>query len=508
MRRLLLGLAAAQVALGAARLYELDRDLLRSPSTLSRLGSEGALSSALPMAVLVAVSALWATLGRDEDDPFLARLGAACVAHLALFALVPYAAGLLLGRLYPWLGPGSVVVSAAVASALRRRRDEADRFSTGPFRERFGAFDAATLVVLLGLLVPLVFPYVHFDARTIWACRAFGFAGSGSLSGLASCQGPSYPPLFSILLWSGLSDPVLQGRLAPWLLLGAFALFLRGRLEPLLGRDAGAAVAVVVATGHVVAGTAMSYANPALMVFLGTGALLSLDLPAQDGRGRGAGARAAGALCLAAAVLVRPDGIVYAGVVAVAVGLRRVRGGPRLPLWPFAVAAAAWITWILRPASLRAAGGFLFHATDRWRTAGESTVAAIGNVLWVLLKGWQGQWLAHWGLGVAIPLLLGVAAWRFRRRSRGEGAGAAETGFLGLVSLGSLAAVVLTYLLVPFTSDPVAGVQPYETTEYLACWRNFVRVGLGRMTIHLLPFYALFVASALRDARGEAVARR
>ena len=62
---------------------------------------------------------------------------------------------------------------------------------------------------------------------------------------------------------------------------------------------------------------------------------------------------------------------------------------------------------------------------------------------------------------------------------------------------------------IAFAGAPVAAFQPYEETGFLACYRNFLRVGMGRMTIHLLPFWILLLpplgsaplGSGLRFAR-------
>lgn len=511
LRLLLLALVAVHVALGLHRLGLLDVELARFPSLLPAAGLSGAGISALGLAVLTAVSALWASLGRDDGDPFSARLGAFGLAHLALLGLAPYLAALLGGRLLAPLGPGLVVVSAVVATAIRRRRPDPGEVppvarAVPGVSPRFGPWDVLTALVVLALLVPTVFPYVHFDAKEIWACRAFAFRQEGSLAGIASCLHPEYPPLYSILLWSGLDDPLFQGRLAPWLLLVFFLLLLRGRLARLLGPDAGAATAFVAATGHVVIGTGMYYANAALMAFLAGGALLVLDLPRVEGRPAGPGRLGllAGCTCLAAASLVRPDGVVCAAVLfAVVVGVRWSRGWI-LPLWPFGVALAGALTWALRPSSLRIGHSPFVTPTGEWRTAGETVAGAVATVVKVFLRSLQGQWLGHWGLGLAVPLLVVLAAWwavRNRLHPSETGETSAEAAFYLGVSLLGLATVAWIYLVVPFVGDPVAAVQPFEETGYLACYRNFVRVGAGRLAVPFLPFFVLFAGSALQNAR-------
>jgi hypothetical protein len=128
-------------------------------------------------------------------------------------------------------------------------------------------------------------------------------------------------------------------------------------------------------------------------------------------------------------------------------------------------------------------------------TAGE----AIRKVLVVFLYGWQGQWLSHKGFGVLFYLLAGLALWRWHRRAVAPASG--DTRFLGLVSLGSLLAVIICYLAIPFFGDPRVACVPDEPS-YLSCYLSFIRVGLGRMTVHLYPILVLWGVSAVRDGVG------
>ena len=65
------------------------------------------------------------------------------------------------------------------------------------------------------------------------------------------------------------------------------------------------------------------------------------------------------------------------------------------------------------------------------------------------------------------------------------------------MTLGSLSAVVIVYAVLPFTVDVVAAVELPGEPGFLPALRNFVRVGMGRMTIHLLPLYVAFALAAL-----------
>ena len=513
-RRLLVFLAVVQVALGLYRVALLDLDLLRLPSRLALAGLPRAGHSILWVLLLLVASALWASL---DSGLLAARFGAWGLAHLALAGLVPYLLGLAGLPLARWPILAALLASALVAFVLRARRA-----GDGAAEEKaaFSPWDAATLLIALGLLVPTLFPYVHFDAREIWACRAFVFE-AGGLAGVGKCLHPSYPPFFSLLLWTGLDDPVLEGRLAAWLVIAFFLLFLRGRLASRFPRHAAVATAFVAATAHVAVNAGMFYANAALMAFLSTGLFLSLGLPVASRAGDFDDSRdswrlrvLAAPLCLVAAALVRPDGVIYAGVAGAALLWTRLKDGLRLPLWPFGVVLAAAASWVLRPSSLRFGTTPFVGGPGEWRTVGRTPAEAALAVLKVYLDSAQGQLLAHWGLGVALPLLVGLAVWH-AVRERGaraadlesSGAERAVTRLYLRTALLSVAAVLAIYLVVPFVGDPVAAVQPYEETGFLVCYRNFIRVGMGRMTIHLLPFWVLFALS-LFETRAPADAAR
>lgn len=517
-RRLIGFLVLAQVALGLYRVLLLDLDLLRLTSCLPSLALPHAGHSLLWALLLLVASALWASL---DSGPVAARFGAWGLAHLALAGLVPYLSGLAGLPLSRGAVAAALLLSAGAAFLLRTRRGGAGAGESVPF----SPWDAATLLIALGLLVPTLFPYVHFDAIQIWACRAFAFESAGGLAGIGNCLHPGYPPLFSLLLWGGLDDPLFEGRLAAWLVIALFLLFLRGRLASRYPRHAAAATAFVAATAHVAVNAGMYYANAALMAFLSAGLLLATGLP---GPGRTGGSDdapgssgptgscddwrlrfLAGPLCLAAAALVRPDGLVYAAVAWAALLWTRVRDGLRLPLWPFGVVLAASATWMLRPAPLRFSASPFSSGAGEWRTVGRTPAEAAWAVVKVYLDSAQGQLLAHWGLGVAVPLLIGLASWQAVRERgvRSAGAEASARRLYLRTALLSLAAVLAVYIAVPFVGDPVAAVQPYEETGFLVCYRNFVRVGMGRMTVHLLPFWALFALSLVEGERGADAAR-
>ena len=160
-----------------------------------------------------------------------------------------------------------------------------------------------------------------------------------------------------------------------------------------------------------------------------------------------------------------------------------------------ALVALGWAAWALRSDALRFAGTF-HEQSSTWRTAGATGPEAVERILRVSLKILQQLWLAHWGLGATIWVLLGAAlavALRGRAPSRAVAA-------WGLVTLAGLGTVLALFAVLPFTVDVVAGVQPFRSREFLLCWDNFARVGLGRMVVHLLPAGAFFVLAVVEDS--------
>jgi hypothetical protein len=509
-RKALVALAVVVVVLQAAI------GLLQHPAVFAELASySGAArtavswpagSSLLLAGALVLLAFLWAPARPGE--PGIARAGRAAGAGLvqiAALGLFHYAIGLLAGRLVSSATLLFLAASALLALGWRRARAAPALLAADLPAAGWSWWDAASGVFLLTSLAAMAFPYAFEDSRVIWGCRAFALDSGGSLAALGECSHRNYPPLLSILLWATVRDPLFQGRILAWLSLAFFALFLRARFRRVLPAAAAPAFLFFVSTVHVWQGASILYANVPLMVFLSAGMLLSLGIPGAGGRPSAAG-QVAGALCLAAAVLVRPDGLYYVVVIAIAVLVARFLWQDRWPLLPFVAPVLASFSWAFRSAAFRPvsaipgafAGSFLGGDNGEWRSVAPTTLQALGKTMAVFLHAWQGQWLSHKGLGLAIYVLLGVtvvAASRgvFARRAAGLSPG---TRITGLVTLGGLLAVVICFAVMPFVGDPVGAVQPFDG-DYLACYRNFVRVGLGRMTVHLYPIGCLFVLGLL-----------
>ncbi len=491
LRTVLLAFLAAQVLILVAEHADFFSELFRFPSRLAGGLPSGAGSSLPLLLAALAAAAVWA--GRPWSWE---RFAAAGLATIAASGLAVYAAAFATGRLFSWLPWTVLALSAALGAAARSTPAASVSAET---RAPLSFFDALSALFLATLLVPAVFPYVAYDASLVWAWRAYAMRDAGFAHAVTACSRPGYPPLDSILLWLGIGDPLFEGRLLPWLLLVLFAVFFRARLARISPAVAPAGLLFVVATVHVWRGLGTYYADVPLMIFLVAGSLLALGLP-------GAGAppradRAAGALCLSAAALVRPDGAICLGVVLLAV-VWRSRSRLRIAAAPFACAAAAWATWALRPGWLRAgARAYDFFGRANWREAGPTVLDAVARILGIFLFSLQGQWFSHKGVGTAVYLVILVAVHRFlSRNGRVGGPAEDETRVSGAISFLSLGAVAGLYATLPFVANMQDSVAPDQFPVWTAAYRNFANVGIGRMTVHLVPFFVLYAAYALPAA--------
>lgn len=248
-----------QAVLGAVRAWMIVEGLpVIARPLLERAGAAGAFSSAVFALAVLSVAGLSAARSGRGAVRRLEAAGLAGLLTLAGAGVALTLTGVATTRFVPAAAWAVVALGGLLALRVPARRG-------GAPAAPLSTWDGATLPFLLLLLVPTVFPYVHFDAKAIWGCRALAVAGSGSLESLADCTHGDYPPLFSLLLALGGQDPVLGGRLAAWLVAVFFTLFLRGSLARLSPRHAAAATLFVVSTGWVWVSSAMYYANVSLM---------------------------------------------------------------------------------------------------------------------------------------------------------------------------------------------------------------------------------------------------
>ncbi|HEV8123634.1 MAG TPA: hypothetical protein VGP80_05295 [Gemmatimonadales bacterium] len=356
---------------------------------------------------------------------------------------------------------------------------------------------------LLGALVfwllqapHLFFTYHWTDTRDIWACRAIGFDAHGDLSGLFDCVDPSRPPLHSILLWLGHNDPTMEGRLLPFLMIGAFGVVVYHLLRQVAPRLAPWGVLWFFMTVRVYQGAVTSYADTPAMLAITIGAVLATEADLLPSTWL---ATVFAAVAGAAATLIKRDGAVMLMVTtAVVVWFATRRTSPRL-YGALAGAALGIALWVFRPAQI--------NVPDPYGPRADSSIASVAPVhppikvgkhkaimpadtmqvtpqLFVTMAfGMQGQVLSHYGYGMFVPawIILAIWVWRARLRLPSE---ARRWGWIGL--LGWLAIVGL------YVVNVVTG-HPERATLYV------IRTGFGRHLVHMFVF-CLLHATALAAA--------
>ena len=421
-------LAAAvllQALLGGYRALLFVAELPRiAPSLLGKAGQPGAFSS---LAVLAAVAAVAAAGALGEPTralvPRLEAAGLWALSTLAAAGVALTAAGVATTRFVPgagWLAV-ALVAAAAVLRLARRAGGRAGAVPAAPTGEQAGlsGWDARTALLLLALLVPTVFPFVHSDARAIWGCRALAVAGLGVARRDHRLLSPLLPA--ALLAPAGVrrsrprSSPGVSRRR---LLLAGHALYLRGAFARLAPGSRPAPRSRSSLPGTSGCRARCTTRTSPLMAFLATAALVTLGVPV---RGPGAGAlrpgeQAAAALLFAAAVLVRPDGVVYLAVIALRGGrplraeARPGRLASRLPP-PSSPGCSGCCGPLpcVRPgrSSTSPRRGGRRAARRPGRRSGSSRPTSTGA---------QGQWFSHYGLGLTIWGLaaIGLALWRRR----------------------------------------------------------------------------------------------
>jgi len=327
--------------------------------------------------------------------------------------------------------------------------------------------------------VHLVFPYQWTDSRTMWACRAFKFVTRGGLGGVSDCLDPGRPPLHSILLWLGIDDPTFQGRLLPFLMMGAFGLVVYHVLRRVAPRLAPWGVLWFFATDTLFRDAVTSYAGAPEMIAIGVAIILATD----DGTLGNRWFSFAGCLVAGLAIaLIKRDGlpefVVALGALA-AVGRREDRRDPRLwaPLVGIAAGYLSWTGWIRS-----------MHVATRF----VPTLAAAGvsepplRVVGRLLFGVQGQVFSHYGWGAFAWAWIAVAGWAAVRGGKPEGAAQELARRYGWFGLAGWLATLGIYAALSFLGHP-------EMSSLFG-----IRTGFGRHLLHFFPF-CLFHATAAAD---------
>ena len=351
--------------------------------------------------------------------------------------------------------------------------------------------------VLFWLLqVPQLFFRYHWtDTKDIWACRTVAFDATGGLAGIFDCLDPGRPPLQSILLWLGHTNGMLEGRLLPFLMVGAFGLILYRVLRTLAPTLAPWGVLWFFMTVRVYQGAITSYADVPVMLAIAVGVLLAVrdDLVASRGLAV-AGALIAGA----AATLIKRDGGVLIVVAAVVTWwFAPHRRDPRVYAAVIGV-ILGFVMWSVRPASLATPSVF-----DIQIGAAEAPALPLVPVSWqegvpdfrpdtasatlqtyvTMFYGMQGQMISHYGFGMFVPLwiILGVWLWRQRESLSPEGR------LYSWIALAGWLAIIGMYVVHVSTGHAYRGSL------------RVIRTAFGRHLVHMYVF-ALLSAVAMAEA--------
>ncbi len=354
------------------------------------------------------------------------------------------------------------------------------------------------------LQVPhLVFPYHWTDARTIWACRAITFEATGGLHGIFDCLDASRPPLYSILLWLGRTDVTFEGRLLPFLMVGACGIVVYHLLRRAAPGLASWGVLWFFMTVRVYQGAVSSYSDVPLMIAITAAVAIAADRDLLSGTWA---AILSGLVAGAAASLIKRDGAVMLCVATGVLAWFSVRRlSPRLYAG-LAGAGLGVLLWLVRPhqlyapdqytAEAAAAGkpkstlasplhGYVtskeFHKHQAMgpRVLPTDTMTVTPKTFVTMAYGMQGQVLGHYGYNafVWVWIIVAIWAWRARLRLPPE---ARMWGWIGV--LGWLAIVGL-YVLAVITGNPE------RATLFV------IRTGFGRHLVHMFVFCLLHAAA-------------
>lgn len=394
-------------------------------------------------------------------------------------------AGLGMPHLLPW----ALLAGLALAGSWARRQPAPNR-DHGPDRpgSRHPAF---LLAIFLWLLQAphLFFSYSWTDAKDTWACRAAAFDLRHGLRGIYDCLDPARPPLQSIVLWLGHTDTTFEGRLLPFLMVGAFGLLFYAVLRRGAPRLAPWGLLWLFMTVHFYQGAVTSYADVPALLAIFLGAVLSAD---EEARFAGPALAAAGAFLTGmAATLIKRDGAPLVLVAAAAV-IWFARNRKRLALYtPVLGVAAALALWTLRPARIAAPAVYGVHLQ-----ALPAPAPAL-HELGVMLYGIQGIMLTHYGWGAFVWAWVIAAIWAWRSGRWPRDPRIRRWGWIGA---GGWFALFLIYLVQMYTGMPGRGslfvIRTAFTRHLLHTWAFALMHAVA--LVELLLF-----ASARSDAGRE-----
>jgi hypothetical protein len=348
----------------------------------------------------------------------------------------------------------------------------------------------------------LFFPYHWTDTKDIWACRTEAFDATGSLFGIFDCLDPGRPPLHSILLWLGHTNGTIEGRLLPFLLVGAFGVVLHYFLRRVAPKLAPWGLLWFFMTVRVYQGAVSSYADVPVMLAIAVGLFLAIDERLATRWEAVLFALVAGA----AASLIKRDG---GALIAVGTGVVWLVWHRRRDPRTYAALAGAilgFVIWSSRPDHLYVPSVFdlkiggtgqLVAPELVSRTAGvpfgltqeegipdlgsDSTRATVGTYL-TMFYGMQGQMLSHYGFGMFVPTWIILAVWVWRRREHLT----PEARLYGWLALLGWLAIVGIYIVHVSTGHPYRGSL------------RVIRTAFGRHMVHMFVF-AILSATALAE---------
>jgi hypothetical protein len=280
------------------------------------------------------------------------------------------------------------------------------------------------------------------------------------------------------MLWLGHTNPVMEGRLLPFLVAGAFGLVLYRLLRRVAPRFAPWGVLWFFMTVRVYQGTVSNYADVPVMMAIAMGVFLALDEKLAGSRWQAvAFAVVAGA---AAALIKRDGGALIVVATAVTWWFLPRRRDPRIYA-ALAGAALGLVLWSARPGFLAAPHMFQLVSGG----AGAITADAAGVTLQTYLTmfyGMQGQALSHYGFSMFVPLWIILAIWLWRRH---EGLPPEARVHTWIALLGWLA-IIGIYVVHVSTGYAYRGSL------------RVIRTAFGRHLVHMFVF-ALLSAAAMAE---------